>query len=215
VSWIVPRLRRLHTLHRYSSDDDRVRPVELAVVHWTATPHTGGPSGADEPRMRRWLHGQSERQTSTHLVALRDGGLLQGATLDERCWHAGGSKWQGEGHVNHRSIGFDLENVGYLSEGSGRFVDAYGGKYKGPTPIQHQAVWHEPYTVAQLVAFLWAAGEVVALLPILEDPERWVGHRQIRATKRDPGPFPWGALREVLGGESPGLIDWDKYEVAP
>lgn len=188
----------------YRAEDYRVRPVALAVMHWTASPPKG-PGEADETRVRAWL-ANNERQSSTHLVILRDGRVLQAAGLDERTWHAGGSTWIAPNgvptkSVNAQSVGVDLENVGYVKrapDGHG-FVDGYGGRYIGAQPVKADGIWWEPYTPEQLASLTdvvrWLAMEIPALLDI----RRWVGHSDIQIGKTDPGPlFPWESVRNTI-----------------
>jgi len=230
-TWLVPADHRVPSPFSYGDLDPRTRPVELVVVHWTATPHSGAHQHGDDPaRIRRWLGGSS-RESSTHFAVTRAGEVIQGAPLEWRTWHAGGSRTaDGRGDVNMRSIGIDLENVGNLSRGTGRWVDAYGGTYAGPAPHEspvalrdrggvwerstpdHQRVegW-EPYRVAQVAAFLAVARRLAHELPALGDVARWLGHCEVRATKLDPGPhFPWKTLGLVLAGRcEPGAVgDW-------
>ena len=188
----------------YRASDSRVRPVALAVMHWTASPPKA-PGASDETRMRAWL-ADTSRQTSTHLVILRDGRVLQAADLTERTWHAGGSTWIAPNgvptkSVNAQSIGVDLENVGYVKrapDGVG-FLDGYGGRYQGDPPVKADGMWWEPYTPAQLASLdavvRWLAMEIPALL----DPRRWTGHSEIQPGKLDPGPlFPWESVRRTI-----------------
>jgi N-acetyl-anhydromuramyl-L-alanine amidase AmpD len=188
----------------YRAGDVRVRPVALAVLHWTASPPKA-PEAPDEARMRAWL-ADAERQTSTHIVILRDGRVLQSATLGDRTWHAGGSAWvDPAGHVqksiNMQSIGIDLENVGYVKrapDGVG-FIDGYGGRYRGAEPVKTTVGWFEPYTAAQLASLAEVVRWLSHDLPALRDPRRWVGHSEIQPGKLDPGPlFPWEAVRRLV-----------------
>lgn len=187
----------------YRAGDHRIRPVALAVMHWTASPPKA-PGAADEARMRSWLADDS-RQTSTHLVIMRDGRVLQAADLDERTWHAGGSTWTDPDGVrrqsiNGQSIGVDLENVGYVKRAPDgvRFVDGYGGRYRGDHPVKTTAGWFEPYTAEQLASLGDVVRWLVCEFPALRDPKRWVGHCEIQPGKIDPGPlFPWASVREL------------------
>lgn len=191
----------------YRAHDSRVKPVALAVAHWTASPPKG-PGVADPWRVKTWLTTDSVL-SSTHFVILRDGKILQAAGLDERTWHCGGSVWHGvdgrevHDHPNLESIGFDLESVGpvYPAPDGHGFVDSYHGRYLGAEPIKAGAGLFEPYTPAQLVALKDLVAHLAQELPVLRDPRRWVGHSQIMATKSDPGPlFPWEMVRTVVAG---------------
>ena len=188
----------------YRAHDSRVRPVAVAVVHWTASPPRG-PGVADPARIKAWLADNS-RETSTGFTILRDGVILQAADLDERTWHAGGSVWRdsvGAEHrgVNLQSIGFDLENVGPVrkSPAGDGWIDAYGGRYKGAEPTKTGRGYFEPYTPAQLAALDEFVRWLAAHVPILRDPARWTGHENIQPGKLDPGPlFPWAAVRAAV-----------------
>lgn len=196
----------LATCHKlYRATDPRTRPVELAVAHWTASPPKA-PERPDPDRIVAWL-ADDARQASTGLVVMRDGDVIQAATLAERTWHAGGSVWtdpngHAAGGVNFRSIGFDLENVGFVRKsptGDGTFIDGYGGRYKGATPVKTTKGYFEPYTAQQLATLdevvRWMAREI----PILREPARWTGHENIQTGKSDPGPlFPWESVRTAV-----------------
>lgn len=211
----------------FTSKASGVRPVECAVIHWSASPARdyGERRGANEARMRSYLRGERGR-SSVHFCILRDGTLLQSAPLTARTWHAGQSSWSlgaapGEGRsgVNARSIGIELENVGPLEERGGRLVDSYGGTYNGPRPHRTRGEGlHEPFTRPQIEALLGLAGQLVAALPVLADGLRWVGHRDVSpGRKPDPGPpdhFPWRTVRAAVNraarGQSvdPATLDW-------
>ena len=206
--WLVPEGQRVLTPHRYHADyrPGRVLPVELVVVHWTASPtNAATPTGADHGRIRRWLRGKTSKN-STHLVICRDGGVIQGAPLYDRTWHAGGTTWAGLGgrnvrSINSRSIGFDLENVGPLKMRDGVLRDCYGGVHHGlAEEDEHGRLW-EPYSEIQIATMLWLACRLVEVFPVLADFRRWVGHEHIKDTKQDPGPlFPWMRLHDKLEG---------------
>lgn len=184
--------------HPTSKTTRATMPVELVVVHYTASP--GAPE-SQRARMFRWLDDDS-RRSSTHFIILRDGTTIQAAPTSRRTWHAGGSNWRGKGGVNKRSIGVDLENVGRLYPCPEGFKDSYGGIYKGPTPYLYQASFWEPYTDAQAAALALLVHELAVEFPVLRDPARWVGHEHIKKTKSDPGPaFPWERLPGWLRGE--------------
>ncbi len=190
---------RAETRKKYAAGDPRVQPVALAVVHWTASPPRH-PGDANEARMRAWLADES-RGSSTHFIVLRDGRVIQAADLDERTWHAGGSTWidpsgRAVKSVNERSIGIDMECVGYLRRSpAGAFADGYGGAYHGAAPVVVNRQWLEPYTRQQSVAIVELARDLARQLPVLRDRVRWVGHCDVKAGKPDPGPhFPWEAV---------------------
>lgn len=51
-------------------------------------------------------------EVSAHYLIARDGRLWQLVDEDMRAWHAGAGSWQGQGDVNSRSIGIELDNDG-------------------------------------------------------------------------------------------------------
>lgn len=51
-------------------------------------------------------------EVSAHYLIGRDGQLWQMVHEKDRAWHAGAGEWQGEGDVNSRSIGIELDNGG-------------------------------------------------------------------------------------------------------
>ncbi|MDG3040579.1 N-acetylmuramoyl-L-alanine amidase [Roseicyclus marinus] len=81
---------------------DGLRP-ELVVIHYTAM--------ADCEAAIRVLCAP-EREVSAHYLIRRDGQVV--ALVDEalRAWHAGAGEWRGQGDVNSRSIGIELDNDG-------------------------------------------------------------------------------------------------------
>lgn len=226
MSWLVPESQRELTPYRYHEGKRpaSVGPVEVVVIHWTASPAADYDvrRGANEHRLREWLAGRGGRN-STHIVVLRDGLALQGAPLTDRCWHAGQSSWalgaaagEGPSAVNGRSIGIDLENVGPLERRALGHVDTYGGRYLGPMPSQVGGSPHEPFTRPQVEALLGLIPDIVAAFPVLADGRRWVGHRDVAPGRKvDPGPaFPWRLLRASVNAAArgecldPARLDW-------
>lgn len=97
-----------------------LRP-ELVVIHYTAM--------ADCDAALRVLCAP-EREVSAHYLIRRDGRVV--ALVDEamRAWHAGAGAWRGEGDVNSRSIGIELDNDG-LSPFAAPLMDALEGLLPG------------------------------------------------------------------------------------
>ena len=219
-TWLVPAEAQVLTPFRYRARKQRPWLLELAVVHFTATPWAAAHRarfGSNEARQRDWLMGLG-RKSSTHFDTLRDGLLLQAAPLEDRTWHAGGSRWTAPdgrivADVNHRAIGLDLDNVGRIFEAPGGDpVDSYEwaamhtakgetqpnykrgplravrALFQGPSWRDDRGRLWEAYTGAQLRAFLKLVRCLVQVRPVLRDPRRWVGHEEIRSTKSDPGP---------------------------
>ena len=105
--------------------DARTRPIDLVVLHYTGmqnaeialarltdpAPVAGrypGPWQApnvpeDAPLSR----------VSAHYVVDEAGKIYSLVPEEHRAWHAGASSWEGEGDVNHRSIGIEIVNGGH------------------------------------------------------------------------------------------------------
>lgn len=210
-------IEKFSTSYKYSSTDKRVKPLDLLILHYTASPYSAAHGGSNKKRIRRWMEGKG-RKSSTHFTVLRNGDILQAAEFTERTWHSGGSKLvspQGEtlSGVNFRSIGLDFDNVGMLYPVKGGFVDSYGKNrlkkspgskpvyYTGPEPFKAEdgSYW-EPYSLESIESMQKILRKIAKEYPIFsEEPWRLVGHENIRATKSDPGPAcPVDLLRECL-----------------
>lgn len=197
----LPGAIRVPSPHVYPPGHSQVRPLTLAVCHWTASPRGTDAHGAHPGRVERWLAGKGA-ESSTHLVVLRDGRVYQGAPLTARTWHAGASSWGGRPgpSVNGWSLGLDVENLGPVRRFDGSWRDIYGLTYAGPAPEQHGSVWYEPLTAPQVDALLVVVAEVARRVPALRDPAAWVGHCDVSpGRKQDPGPaFPWARVRAAV-----------------
>lgn len=81
---------------------DRLKP-HLVVIHYTAM-------NSAEAALDRLCDPQSE--VSAHYLIERTGTLWQMVDEDMRAWHAGAGEWGGQGDINSRSIGVELDNTG-------------------------------------------------------------------------------------------------------
>jgi len=198
-TWIVPEAQRMLTPNRYRAKDPRVCPVDLFLFHYTA----GGDSPLP-PRVKRW--NASPGGASTHLMVSRNPAkdpTIQLAPFEDRTWHAGkGATWRGATGVNVRSIGIDVDNLGFLEKRGGAYVNAYGGAYNGPAPFidDHGRAW-EPYreeSIRELCAHLRRLAD---LFPIVRtDWDRLLPHSAVKAGKSDTGPaFPWPEVFAAVG----------------
>jgi len=210
LGWLPGAIRLGPTRHRYhlGKRPHLIRPVEAVVLHYTASPRGDGEQGTDYERMARWAQG-GRRVSSTHLIILRDGRIIQMAPLFDRTWHA---PFKSRGRIsnaleiegrqlspNLHGVGVDFENVGWLKREGGRLVNAYGGTYDGPQPfLDNRGRPWEPYTAAQMSALQRVLTELAQRFPVLSsDPEaRVVGHSNInhQGSRVDPGPalsMPW------------------------
>jgi N-acetylmuramoyl-L-alanine amidase len=108
---------------------------------------------------------------------------------DRRAYHAGVSRWQGQGHLNAMSIGIEIVHPGVM-----------------PTAQGEQFV---PYREDQIAALIPLVQDIVSRHKIR--PDRVVGHSDIAPDRKvDPGPlFPWKRLADL------GLATWpDPQRVA-
>lgn len=81
---------------------DGLRP-SMVVLHYTAM------QGA-EAALARLCDPAAE--VSAHYLIGRDGRLWQMVPESQRAWHAGVGEWCGQGDINSRSIGIELDNTG-------------------------------------------------------------------------------------------------------
>ena len=82
------------------------RSVELVVLHYTAMTEV-------EAALTRLC--DPEVGVSCHYLIGKDGALYRLVGEDKRAWHAGEGEWAGQGDVNSRSIGIELDNDGASS----------------------------------------------------------------------------------------------------
>ena len=83
--------------------DRRGRRVELVVLHYTAM------ASAAEALARLC---DPVAEVSAHYLIDRDGTVFSLVNEAHRAWHAGAGAWAGEGDVNSRSLGIELQNMG-------------------------------------------------------------------------------------------------------
>lgn len=204
-TWLVPEACRLLTPNRYRQADARVLPVDILLFHYSA--------GADAPigpRIVRW--NAIPGGASTHLFTSRrpaSDPTIQLAPLEDRTWHAGkGAIWRGlRGGVNVRSIGIDVDNLGYLKRKGSGWVYVRGNpaqeySYRGPAPFvdSHGMGW-EPYTDESIREVCRLVRIIADLYPIVRtDSDRLLPHSDVKTSKVDTGPaFPWDEIRSAAG----------------
>lgn len=91
-----------HPSPNYGPRRDGLRP-SLIVLHYTAM--DSAPAA-----LERLCDPAAE--VSAHYLIGGDGGLWQMVAEADRAWHAGAGEWCGEGDINSRSIGIELDNRG-------------------------------------------------------------------------------------------------------
>jgi N-acetylmuramoyl-L-alanine amidase len=79
-----------------------LRP-SLIVIHYTAMPSA-------EAALERLS--DSGAEVSAHYLISNRGEVTRLVDEEHRAWHAGAGSWAGEGDVNSRSIGIELDNLG-------------------------------------------------------------------------------------------------------
>ncbi|MBO9542765.1 N-acetylmuramoyl-L-alanine amidase [bacterium] len=129
-------------------------PIDMIVIHDTETP------GVKDAKTI-WRHfANPNSQVSAHYIIGKAGEIVQCVPDHLRAWHTGESYYQGQDHLNDRSIGIELVNA---QTGSDPFTNA---QYR---------------SLIQLVAYLVATHNI----PL----ERVVGHKDITLkpeVKKDP-----------------------------
>jgi len=188
---------------------------ELIVIHYT-----GGPDAASSVRHLR----NPASQASAHLVIGRDGDITQLADFTQRAWHAGRSRWQGQGDVNSRSIGIELDNAGRLTQVGSTYRAWFGRSYPedqvlGASHKNESGMgWWHAFEEPQIEACL----EVCQALVAAYDIQDIVGHDDVSpGRKSDPGPaFPLESVRSrVFGreGSEPervvGVVDANRLNI--
>ncbi len=91
-----------HPSANFGARRNGLRP-ELIVLHYTAM---SGPLAA----LERLCDPRAE--VSAHYLIAADGRIWQMVREADRAWHAGAGIWGGQGDVNSRSIGIELDNRG-------------------------------------------------------------------------------------------------------
>ncbi|AMP11632.1 N-acetylmuramoyl-L-alanine amidase family protein [Collimonas arenae] len=106
---------------RHSSPNCDARPAgcsaDLLVIHNISLPpgQFGGPYIADlfSNRLDYDAHPYFDQlrplRVSSHFLILRDGGVVQFVSANDRAWHAGVSSFEGRERCNDFSIGIELE----------------------------------------------------------------------------------------------------------
>ena len=91
-----------HPSPNFGPRRDGLAPA-LVVLHYTGMPSA-------EAALARLCDPAAE--VSAHYLIAADGRLWQLVDEADRAWHAGAGSWGGQGDVNSRSIGIELDNPG-------------------------------------------------------------------------------------------------------
>lgn len=87
----------------------RVAPEGKAPIRHLILHYTGMESGQ---AAEDWLV-NPESGVSSHYIIHDDGRIVQMVEEMDRAWHAGASRWKGEGDLNSSSIGIEITNPGH------------------------------------------------------------------------------------------------------
>ena len=146
--------------------------VQFGIIH-----HTASKSDCAEMAVR------GNRDASWHFSVDREGLITQFTNLIDlsskyakKAWHAGKSTWVYNGKryngLNSWSIGIELAGD--------------GNKWR--------------YTDEQMKALYVLVREICKAFPVLDNPDRWLGHEQISPGRKvDPGKyFDWAAFKREV-----------------
>ena len=86
-----------------------IEPTAI-ILHYTASGGKDGKGDAEYLSRR-------QARASAHLVVGRDGSKYQLVDFNKKAWHAGKSKLNGKSNVNGFSIGIEIDNWGWLTNG--------------------------------------------------------------------------------------------------
>ncbi|MEO0342424.1 MAG: N-acetylmuramoyl-L-alanine amidase [Pseudomonadota bacterium] len=154
------------------------------IIHYTA-------SGSAQSAINTFNNPNAK--ASAHIVLGHDGAITQMAKFDERCWHAGKSRWRNINGLNSHSVGIEIVNWGLLNGEPGNWKSWVG------TRILDERVIRAAHSFDGVVRG-WEifdeiqinrAAEIVRALA--EEyglgPEHVLGHDDISpGRKQDPGP---------------------------
>ncbi len=91
-----------HPSPNHTARRDQIQP-HLIVLHFTAM------ATCDDALARLCA---PEHEVSAHYLISGKGDVFQMVNEDRRAWHAGAGTWGGQGDVNSRSLGVELDNNG-------------------------------------------------------------------------------------------------------
>lgn len=145
--------------------------IDMLVLHATV----GKAKSALEWLVNPAPDGDPKLRVSTHYLIDKQGTIYQLVSDALAAWHAGVSSWHGEGHINERSIGIELENKN-------------DGK--------------DPYPPAQIQALIWLARTKVQQYAIPQ--HNVVRHMDVApGRKSDPAGFPFAEFVTTVYGKPP------------
>lgn len=149
----------------------------VIVLHYTAS---GGKDGSGDAS---YLSRASSR-ASAHVVVGRDGSVDQIVPFNKKAWHAGVSEYKGRANVNDFSIGIEIDNWGWLTNGKSHSGEVVPEQFRFSGTRSGHSQW-ETYRDVQLQAVEEVIKAICDTYPITDI----VGHEDIApGRKQDPGP---------------------------
>lgn len=157
---------------------------KYVIIHYTA----GGTAKSAVNVFNNKAH-----KASAHIVLGHDGAITQMARFDEKCWHAGKSRWDGIVGLNSHSVGIEIVNWGWLTGGAGNWKSWTGTSVPDDRVIvathknETSARGWEIYDPAQLEACIDMVRAIAEAYGL--GPQHILGHEDISpGRKQDPGP---------------------------
>lgn len=159
----------------------------------------------------------SNTKADVHLVLARDGELVQMAPLNEKCWHAGKSEYNGYTGLNSHSCGIEVINPGPMNIVSpGVYKTWYGDTYYNPHVVTGSAgtpnegiveAPHQIYDKESIYGWLPYSKHQINVMTSVSQAicnfynAELVGHDEITSRKRDPGPLSQiDSMRTIING---------------
>lgn len=164
------------TVERSPNMGGTITPT-IIVLHYTASGGEDGEGDAD------YLSRASSR-ASAQVVVGRKGDIHQIIPFNKKAWHAGVSKYGNRENVNDFSIGIEIDNWGWLTNGKSHAGVTVPENLRFKGTRSGKSEW-EAYPDAQLDA----VEQVIAAICDEYDITDIVGHEDIApGRKQDPGP---------------------------
>lgn len=149
----------------------------IIVLHYTASGGEDGKGDAD-------YLSRAAARASAHIVVGRNGSIDQIIPFNKKAWHAGVSEYKGRKNVNDFSIGIEIDNWGWLTNGKSHAGVVVPEQYRFSGTRGGKSQW-EAYREVQLQAVKEVVQSICDNYPITDI----VGHEDIApGRKQDPGP---------------------------
>lgn len=154
------------------------------IIHYTA-------GGSAQGAINTFNNPASK--ASAHLVVGHDGAITQMAKFNERCWHAGTSRWKNLVGLNSHSVGIEIANWGWLNGKAGNWKSWVGTPVPDDRVVEaahsHDGVMRgwEIFDAEQIESCVEIVRALAAAYKL--GPEHILGHDDISpGRKQDPGP---------------------------